>query len=164
MKGAKLMKGIGTRFLLISKESKAYKIPKPNNSIYKPVPELNNQEVLEVNLIYGTENRKPSELIRILFDRIILDHNGGYEVTWEGDSFSKFIHLLSENQNNRINLPMKPVLPTEKEKTCILNYIKTHLQSLYENAPYILEAEIKQREEHFKEEMIKAKKFSKDID
>jgi len=85
----------GIRIILISKEGKAYRIPIPKDFKYKPIPELSNQEVLEVHISYYTENRRPTQIIDFYFNRITLNENGGYEIT--GEIVSQEIQRIFSN-------------------------------------------------------------------
>lgn len=72
----------GCRFLFISSNGdKIIKISQPKNHKYKSVPQLANQNVLEVILFYKNKDRKPHQLLTIEFDRFRLDSNGNYEET-----------------------------------------------------------------------------------
>lgn len=142
----------GTKFLFISKEEQVYKIPTPNVT-YKAIPELANQDVLEVVLHYETLNRKPHKLVFVQFQRLALDVNGQYVLTLEEirkqtRNFMEFgLHTpetLSE-EGGPLPIPSAVTIPTQSEKECLKKYIKEHLPQLVNTGFHVLEREIQSR-------------------
>jgi hypothetical protein len=149
-----ILKGLrclgGTKWLFISKELKVMKISQPNNQVYKPVPSLAGQVVLEVILYYETMSRKPSKLVLVEFDRIQLDENGGYAVN--DDERRRALHNFFEfgmttpeekaEGDQPLALPIPPVIPAIKEKEALYSYLKLKYPVLAFSAPIIVENKI----------------------
>jgi len=143
----------GVKFLYVSREGKVYSVPIPKHFVYKAIPELANQSVLEVNLMYETRNRKPWRLFHIGFDRILLDENGQYTLTDEEVNnglynFLNFGYTTAEELSKReepLTIPKAIVVPDTKEKEVLIKYIKQKYPVLWENSPGVLEMSIKSR-------------------
>ncbi|GAU75433.1 hypothetical protein [Fusibacter sp. 3D3] len=143
----------GTRFLFITKDLQIYKVPMPRNYIYKAIPSLHNQDVLKVILHYETENRKPSKLVLVSFQRLTLDHNGQYELTndeiREGSrNFIEFAYHTPESLSETdqpLPIPTPVALPTQLEKDCLKAYIKKNMPQLVGAGFYIIEREVESR-------------------
>lgn len=143
----------GLRFFYISGEVKIYSIPIPKRFVYKAIPELANQLVLEVNLFFETLNRKPWRLLNVSFDRIQLDENGQYTVTDEEVhkgmyNFNTFAYTTAEELSNRdipLPIPKAIVIPDPKEKEVLVKYIKQKYPALWKNSADVIERSIRSR-------------------
>lgn len=140
----------GIMSLYIAKDCTVHKIPIPNGKVYKPVPTLANEEVLFTLLYYETINRKPSNFILANFDRFQLNGEGGYELTideikkryYNFDNYG-FVNAELLSEDNCIQIPQATILPTNKEKHALYNYIKEKYPSLWRNFPEALECYVK---------------------
>lgn len=158
----------GIKFLYITGEGEVYPIPTPKDSVYKVVPKLANESVLEVNLFYETKNRRSWRLIHVGFDRIQLDKYGQYTMTDEetSKSFFNFIHFgfatvkeLTEREEP-LAIPKAPVIPNVKEKVALISFIKRKCPFLWENSPQVVEQSIKSRQNQHSELISMVKKAS----
>ncbi|MFK4304826.1 hypothetical protein ABH892_004993 [Paenibacillus sp. RC254] len=70
---------IRSRYLFLSSGDRIVKIARPKDHKYKSVPQLANEDVLEVILYYKNKDRKPHQLLMVGFDRFHLNSNGNYE-------------------------------------------------------------------------------------
>ncbi|EES73360.1 MULTISPECIES: hypothetical protein [Paenibacillus] len=158
----------GCRYLFISSNGdKIIKISQPKNHKYKSVPQLANQNVLEVILFYKNKDRKPHQLLTVEFDRFRLDSNGNYEET-EVDrkrAFHNFFafgmpSLLEEVEvdDKPLPIPVAPIVPTDSEKRSLYSYINEKLPNLAAAAPYVVESKIKASREKYEEFKTIAKK------
>ncbi|MDQ0193381.1 hypothetical protein [Paenibacillus wynnii] len=156
----------GCRYLLISSNGdKIIKISQPKDHKYKSVPQLANQNVLEVILFYKNKDRKPYQLLTFEFDRFRLDSNGDYEEK-EVDrkrafhNFFAFVmpSLLEEVEDKPISIPVAPIVPTDSEKRLLYNYINEMIPNLATDAPYVVESKIKASREKYEEIKNMAKK------
>ncbi|MCD9023455.1 hypothetical protein [Cohnella silvisoli] len=137
----------GTMWLFISKDLKVTKIPKPINQVYKPIPSLARQEVLEVIMYYETKSRKPSELMIVNFNRFRLDENGGYVITdfERRRAFHNFFEFgmttpeEKAEEDQPLALPIPPVIPTIKEKETLYSYLKQKYSVLANQTPMVVE-------------------------
>lgn len=140
----------GIMYLYIARDYSLHKIPILNGKVYKPVPTLANEEVLFTLLYYETIARKPSKLILANFDRFQLNSNGSYELTideikkryYNFDNYG-FINAELLSEEDCIQIPQATILPTNKEKYALYNYIKEKYPSLWCNFPETLECYIK---------------------
>lgn len=145
----------GTRFLFISNDLDVYKIPIPKASIYKAVPQLANQSVLEVILYYETNERKPINLVDVWYNRLQLDSNGQYELTQKEIAYmSRNFILFSlqtpetlSKQEKPLPIPSALVMPTLSEKEALIKYIKKSMPKLYPQGAYVIERAIQSRTE-----------------
>lgn len=157
----------GCRYLFISNGDKIIKISQPKNHKYKSVPQLANQDVLEVILYYKNKDRKPHELLTIGFDRFRLDSNGNYEET-EADRKRAFHNFFAfgmpslleevEAEDKPLPIPVAPIVPTDNEKRLLYSYINEKLPNLAADAPYVVESKIKASREKYEEFKNMAKK------
>ncbi|WP_374019097.1 hypothetical protein ABU162_04990 [Paenibacillus thiaminolyticus] len=140
----------GTRWLYISNDFKVYRVPKPKNHVYKSIRELAGQEVLRIILYFEIKERNPFKLLLIEFERITLDLNGGYQLLQA--EMSKALYNFFEfglttpeelaEKDTPLAIPMAPVIPTNREKEALYNYLKEKFKPLYVDAPYIMEMRI----------------------
>jgi hypothetical protein len=147
----------GCRYLFLSKGDMIIKIPQPKKHKYKSVPQLANQDVLEVILYYEIKDRKPVKLLTVGFDRFRLDTDGNYEET-EADrkrAFHNFFafgipSLFNEVEEDKpLQIPIAPIIPTDNEKRILYSYINEKLPNLATEAPYVVESKIRaSREKH----------------
>ncbi len=143
----------GIKFLYIDGQGEIYTIPVPKKFVNKPIPKLANKSVLEVFLFYETRDRKPWRLHEIGFDRILLDELGQYTLTEEeihnrSYNFINFGFSTPEELGKReepLSIPKAVALPTVKEKTALIDYIKQKYPMLWKNSPEVLEKSIKAR-------------------
>lgn len=148
----------GSIYLYITSNGEAYKIPKPNYSVFKAIPNLANREVLIATLSYKTLNRKPDILDLVSFHRAKLDSNGGYQITQEEMNYGlrNFINYafstaesLAESEEP-IPLPIAPSnIPTSIEKNALYLYVKEKYPILWPNCSYLVEQNIKDIEENY---------------
>jgi len=143
----------GIRYLFISKDNHVYKITTPKYNFYKAVPELSGQDILEVILYYDTIERKPSRLLSVSFDRLLLDENGLYILTQEEIEKGMRNYLLFAFQSPEtiakndipLTIPTTVCIPTKPEKDRLKNYLKKYLPQLYCEGSQVIEAEIANR-------------------
>ncbi|WP_442601836.1 hypothetical protein [Paenibacillus sp. KN14-4R] len=158
----------GCRYLFISSNGdKIIKISQPKNHKYKPIPQLANENVLEVILLYENKDRKPHQLLTVEFDRFRLDSNGNYEET-EADRIRAFHNFFAfgmpilledvEVDDKPLPIPVAPIVPTDSEKRSLYNYINEKLPNLAVGAPYVVESKIKASREKYEEFKNMAKK------
>ncbi|QNK55160.1 hypothetical protein [Paenibacillus sp. PAMC21692] len=156
---------IGCRYLFLSKGDKIIKIPQPKNHKYKSVPQLANQDVLEVILYYKNKDRKPHELLAIEFDRFHVDSNGIYEETDTDrkralhNFFAFGMPNLLEEKENHLVIPVAPIIPTDNEKRLLYRYLNEKLPDLAVVAPQVVESKIKASREKYEEFKRVAKKL-----
>ena len=140
----------GTRWVLISKDNKVYKISQPRNWIFKPMRELAGEEVLEVILYYDIKNRKPNKLLMVDFDRINLSEEGSRIQSDEDDR--KVLHNFFEfglttieelAKKEVLAIPVAPIIPSTLEKEALYTYLREKLEVLADEAPIIVENRIK---------------------
>ena len=144
---------VGIRWLYISKIGQVFKIPNPKNLVFKPVPELAGESVLEVSFCYEIKNRKPWMLTKLFFDRITLNSDGQFVMNDQDRqrafrNFSIFGFATAEDISKRkgpLPIPNAPIIPNQLEKQALINYLKSVYPILWENSPNILEQEIQQR-------------------
>ena len=138
------------RMILISEDSKVFKIPIPKEMVYKPVKQLSNQRVLQVTFYYETYDRKPSQLLKIYFDRIDLDDKGQYSYT-DDERLRHFRNIsiftlqtpeTYSDSTQEVTIPTASEVPTLKEKEAIINYFKDKMPQFYPQGCYILEKAI----------------------
>jgi hypothetical protein len=160
----------GTRFLFITKDLQIHKIPIPNECIYKAIPSLANQEVLEVIIHYETINRKPNKLIFVSFQRLLLNANGQYRLTNDeiderSRNFIEFAYYTPETLSKKegpLSIPTTLTLPTQIEKECLKDYIKKNMSKLVATGYSVIEREIASRKKinlENKKLIIEASKF-----
>ena len=141
----------GTKYIYVSRDLKIYPIPIPKDYTYKAVPELANENVLKVNFIYETKNRKPWELFYFGFMRIQLNDKGQYIHSSDDDpalyNFINYGFATAEELCKRdlITIPKAIDIPNSNEKAAIISYIKKKYPSLWENSPGVLEMSIQSR-------------------
>ncbi|MCM3711483.1 hypothetical protein [Sporosarcina luteola] len=140
----------GLRFLYISQEGKVFRVPQPKNNKFKAIRDLSGQVVLKVMLYYETEDRIPSKLLFLEFDRIQLDSEGGYELIETeinkviGNAM-EYIFVTPEEMAKRHRpfvIPLAPSLPDEIEKKALYGYLELKLPLLSKDAPFITEKTI----------------------
>ena len=155
------------KLLYISSERKVYKIPQPKGNIYKAIPELAEQEVLIVSLIYEIRERKPWRLITMYFDRIELDKQGQYQ--WTKEEMSSKMHNAIHfgfttpeelSERTQVVIPEAPVNPTKFEIEVLKEYLKTQEPNLWKNSPEILGFSIRANEVVYKKLKNMVKKAS----
>jgi hypothetical protein len=145
----------GIRYLFISNNN-VFKIPTPKDRIYKPIPQLANQDVLEIILYYETINRKPNKLLFISFDRMQLDNHGQYILTQEeinkgSRNFLLFAFQTPEilsKSDKPLPIPSTITIPTKSEKVCLKQYLKEYMPHIYTIGLHIIEKEIQTRNEN----------------
>lgn len=143
----------GTRFVFISKGNQVFRIPEPKGSIYKAIPQLANEEVLEVILHYETRDRKPHKLLFVSFNRLCLDINGQNVLTEEefnGRSRNFILFALQTPETlskaeEPLPIPTALPIPTQAEKECLKNYLKEFMPQLYPKGLQEIEREIQSR-------------------
>lgn len=143
----------GIRYLFISSDNQIYKITVPKGNEYKPMPQLADQDVLEVILYYETVSRKPSKLLFVSFDRLHLDNKGRYILTrGEIDNGIRNYILFAfqtpetiSKGDNPLPIPTAVCIPTKSEKECIKNYLKELMPQLHFSGLQMIEREIKSR-------------------
>ncbi|WP_283652684.1 hypothetical protein [Paenibacillus sp. RC334] len=156
---------IRSRYLFLSSGDRIVKIARPKDHKYKSVPQLANEDVLEVILYYKNKDRKPHQLLMVGFDRFHLNSNGNYEEI-EADRkrafhnfFSFGIPSIFEEENDRpLSIPVAPIIPTDNEKRLLYSYMNEKLPNLATDAPYVVESKIKASKEKYEEFKKMAKK------
>jgi len=140
----------GLRYLFISNDLKVYRIPSPKDGVYKAVPQLADQLVLEVILYYDTKDRKPYRLLNVFYDRLRLDSEGKYENTQQETeirlrNFYLFGFQTPETlskEEEPIPIPSTIVTPTSPEKDSLIKHIKSTMPLLYPGSVYVIEKSI----------------------
>lgn len=159
----------GVRFLYISQEGKVFRVPQPKNNRFKAVQELSDQVVLKVLLYYETEDRKPSKLLLVEFDRIQLDSEGVYELSDTeinkviGNAFEYIFATPEEmaKSHRPFVIPLAPSLPDEIEKKALYDYLELKLPLLRKDAPLITEKTINKLNKIHEEKLTLVKEANK---
>lgn len=105
------------------------------------VPKLSNSTGLRVEMIYDTdENKEPSNILRIVFDRISFDENGKNEIIPEDGQVGVKINyaLYSNLSDSPLPVPIAPHLPTTEEIVVIKQHLNNKFPQLLTN-PYVIE-------------------------
>src|SRR5699024_3901109 len=136
------------KYLCILKD-KVVEIPvskiKNGNMIKK---ELSGETVLKVEMIYETENRKPSKIVNMNFNKITLDKHGDYDVnsTSKSDNLQvKLEYIFSDFSVDEIKalpIPIAPSIPTNEEILIIKTYLDNKYPLLLKNSPRAMEDSI----------------------
>lgn len=142
----------GIKWMYISKEGEVFKVPHPKDGMFKAIPQLASQTVLEVCLYYETKDRKPWKMLRVDFDRITLNNNGQYLSQSETHgSLRNFLEYglitpeqLSEKQDPWV-IPKAPVIPNKIEKEVLIHFLKDKYPLLWQNSPEAIEIAILNR-------------------
>ena len=141
--------------LCICTDGKIIKVPNVKWDNNKGIPELSAQEVLHVHIAYDIEERKPSRIIGVWFDRLQLDELGQYNLNINHPSLQNFIKyaMASAEQlcerEEPLAIPEAPVLPTQFEKEALNAYLKNKYPVLLKNTPHTIELTINRlKEQH----------------
>ncbi|MHB1167141.1 MAG: hypothetical protein ACYC0N_01205 [Carboxydocellales bacterium] len=137
----------GFKWLYLSREGKIYKLPNPKGNAFKPIPELANQEVLEVSIVYVTMDRRPHRLLSIAFNRVRLNGDGQFILTEEERkrnlrNFLNFGLVTAKQLSERdtpLPIPDAPTTPNDIEKRILTDYLKKELPILWQSDPGMLE-------------------------
>ena len=130
--------------LYICNDGKTVMVPKIKRNMNKPIAELSLQEVLHVQIAYETEERYPSRIIGVWFDRLVLDESGRHTENKNHPALQNFINYVltsAEELSQReepLAIPAAPIIPTQFEKECLKAYIKNNYQILWNNSPQII--------------------------
>lgn len=134
--------------LCICTDGKIIKVPNVKWDNNKAIPQLSEQKVLHVHIAYDTEERKPSMIIGVWFDRLLLDESGQYTLNKDHPSLKNFINYglasaeeLCERQGP-LTIPLAPIVPTQFEKEALNRYLKNKYPILLKNSPQTIELTI----------------------
>jgi|SRR5690625_1784666 len=149
-------------------EDEMYEIPvykMKDSKMFKP--ELANQTVIMMTIIYETKNRRPNELLHVEFSKPTFDENGVYDYGAESTSDRMsvmleyvFAPLLSE-EVDVLPIPPAPVIPTKKEVEVFKKYLNEKYSNLLLNSPDIIERCVAQSKQRHKEQIEIMKKSHK---
>lgn len=131
--------------------------------------ELSGETVLEIEMIYETENRQPLKIVNMNFSKITFDKNGVYDVnnTSTSKKFQvKLEYIFSDfsntNEIKALPIPIAPSIPTDEEILTIKTYLNKKYPMLLTNSPRAIEDSIYRINKIHKEE-VKAFKESHKI-
>lgn len=139
----------GMRNLYLANNS-VFKVPQPKESVFKAIPALKNQSVLWVELVYETKDKVPVSILKISFNRIDLDDNGQYKLTFDELTKSmRNINLFSfqtpeslGSGNEPLPIPSSLAIPTSAERKALLEYIVDKMPTLKHEAAYSVQKAI----------------------
>jgi hypothetical protein len=141
--------------LCVCMDGKIIKVPNVKWDNNKGIPQLSEQEVLHVHIAYEIEERNPSMIIGIWFDRLLLDELGKYTLNKNHPSLQNFINyaLTSAEElcerEEPLTIPAAPVVPTQFEKEALNTYLKNKYPVLLKNSPQTIELTINRlKEQH----------------
>jgi len=132
-------------------QGEVYNLPHSNpNKAYK---ELAGRHALKVSMFYETENRKPAKLIKLDFERNMINSDGVVVINKKEDDLKEVFNLEfafysgpSDETNPKdrkvVPFPSPPTLPTKEESQALLNYIKKSFPLLAEGAPSFIQKTI----------------------
>lgn len=159
----------GIRNLYIVNDS-VIKVPQPKGSTFKAIPSLKNRSVLWVEIIYETKNRVPDSIWRIIFNRIDLDDNGQYELTF--DELTKKMRNITlfsfqtpetlGEGNEPLPIPSSIAIPTKTERKALIRYIIDRMPTLKKEAAFSVQAAVVHAEaihNEYRNLIIKAAKY-----
>lgn len=152
--------------LYVTNEGKVLKIPNTKFCENMPLPELCSQQVLHVQIVYETEDRKPYSVLGAWFDRLSLNELGQYIENKYPPAMQNYINYSGstvEDLSSReepLTIPAAPILPTKFEKDCLINYLKSKYPMLWQNSPQVIELAIKSLQDGHKEYIDLFKKAS----
>ncbi len=143
--------------LCICMDGKIIKVPNVKWDNNKSIPQLSEQEVLHVHIVYDTEERNPNMIIGVWFDRVQLDELGQYSLNKNHPSLQNFIEYAFVSaeelceRNEPLTIPAAPVVPTQFEKESLNTYLKNKYPVLLKNSPHAIELTINRlNEQHRK--------------
>ena len=149
-------------------EDEVYEIPVykiKDAKMFKP--ELANQSVIMMNIIYETKNRRPNELFHVNFSKPTFVEDGVYDYGAESTSDRMavmleyvFVPLLSE-EVDALPIPPAPVIPTEKELEIFKTYLNEKYPNLLLNSPDMIERCVGQSKQRHQEKIELMKKSHK---
>jgi len=143
--------------LCICTDGKVIKVPNVKWDNNKGIIELSEQEVLHVHIAYELEERNPSGIIGIWFDRLLLDELGQYTLNKNHPALQNFINysLASAEdlceRGGPLTIPAAPVVPTQFEKEALNTYLKNKYPVLLKNSPQTIELTINRLNEQHRE-------------
>lgn len=157
--------------MLYISDNEIYEIPISKIKDGKIVKrELSGKVVLEMEILYVTENRKPYEFNRILFNRITFDDNGVYDIRaamLSPEEQTRFAYMnlgitevtqdITGIEDNPLPIPKAPTTPTEQEIINIKDYLNRKYPMLLHNSPDAIEYAIFRDKEVHKEQIKKMK-------
>ncbi|OEH53938.1 hypothetical protein AQ616_15810 [Oceanobacillus sp. E9] len=144
-----------------------YEIPRSRIKDGKKIEKkLTGKTVLEMEIIYSIEDRKPKKFLRILFNRVTFNSNGIYD--FGSDSlteqnrvqleyaFRDITEALSHHKKSELSplpIPKAPIIPSEEEIVTIKSYLNRKYPNLLNDSPYAIEYTIKKAKENHKEKI-----------
>ena len=107
------------------------------------------QQVLHVHIVYETEDRKPCSILGVWFDRLSLNELGHYIENKYPPAMQNYLNYSGStveelsSREDPLTIPAAPILPTQVEKDCLINYLKSKYPMLWQNGPQVIELAIK---------------------
>ncbi|MHB1167510.1 MAG: hypothetical protein ACYC3E_01200 [Carboxydocellales bacterium] len=158
----------GIKCLYITSDGRVFNVAISKNSVFKPVPDLAGESILEVSIFYETKERKPWRIFRFDFERITLNSEGqfiltGNEVHRSMRNFNIFAFSTVEDISQRsgpLPIPNAPIIPNEIEKKALISYLKGKYSVLWENSWNVLEQHIRDAHQRHENQIKTIKKAS----
>lgn len=133
----------GISYFYITSDNQVIKVPQPKENGFKPITTLANEEVIIVEIVYTTSNRKPISTSLVSFKRVTLDVNGSYRSSYEEQSEAvndldalNFGASKIAESSDHLEIPRARFIPTNEQKNTIIQYIKKEYPSLYQTVAY----------------------------
>jgi hypothetical protein len=147
---------VSFKYLCVGKE-KIIEIPKNKIRDRKfTKKELSGQDILRLEIIYDIQNKKPNNIIRILFDRITFDRNGECDFRRKREESKRiYDYMFDDNVQSPLPIPKALFFPTKSEIITIKNYLNRKYPALLKNEPYAIEYAILDGKEQYKQNIQK---------
>jgi hypothetical protein len=142
-------------YLCVVKE-KIFEIPK--NKIRDRIitkKELSGQDILRLEIIYDIENKKPNNIIRILFEMMSFDRNGVCNFRRKREESKRIYDYAFGDNQPALPIPKALVFPTKSEIKTIKHYLNRKYPALLKNKPYAIELAILDCKEQYKQNIHK---------
>ncbi|MEH7382263.1 hypothetical protein V7138_17520 [Bacillus sp. JJ1533] len=144
------------KYLCVVKQE-IFEIPKDKIREKFIKKEFAGQSVLRLELTYGTKNRKPNNILRILFDSTRFDGNGVCDFRRIREDHKRTYDYIF-NEQSPLPIPKALVLPTVSEIIIIKQYLNNKYPTLLKNDPYAIETAILDCKERYKQNVHKFKR------
>ncbi len=133
----------GIAFFYITQENQVLKVRQPNEDGFKPISNLANEEVIIVEIVYSTNNRKPVDTLFANFKRVTLDEKGVYKIS-EIDliNVANDLNIFSSNAldiaeaEGPLEIPQARFIPTNEQKNAFIQFIKDNYPALYQSVAF----------------------------
>lgn len=157
--------GVSVKYICINND-KVLEIPKSKIKRGKMLkPELANQTVKMIELIYETIDRKPGRIIRMNIDEVSFDNEGIYDI--DDDSVSEKTRVKLEYAltdffpESPLPIPLAPIILTESEIELLKAYFNKKYPLLLTNSPNVIEESIRKAKENYQMQIEKMKRSHK---